>query len=306
MIRGPVPSLTTPLATSLTSLITAVAMSLLPYAARADTGSKSERPWVGDPVNGKKLFARECGACHGDDGKGGRTGVSLGDSGALNLVPDDAMFGAIKNGDGLKKPKEHAFASKLGYLDIWDVVAHTRSLHMTLDAFFPGASRYVCKPYAIDTHGLDRLKQATGKELRDKSAAVFTFFTFEGEDGTLRYVPQDPIQLDQLKKNKKSGYLVFLPFETKGFSGELGIGMDGSGQITKLSVHAAAPGADVLNKSLAQFSGLGKKGQKDPFKVSGGKPMDELALDVFPLYLRAMETVTMYDREETERTWADE
>lgn len=34
--------------------------------------------------------------------------------------------------------------------------------------------------------------------------------------------------------------------------------------------------------------------------------MEKLADDLFPTYLRAMETVTMYDRDEKERTWADD
>ena len=40
-------------------------------------------------------------------------------------------------------------------------------------------------------------------------------------------------------------------------------------------------------------------------KIGGGKAMSKLADRIFPTYMRAMETVTMYDREERERTWAD-
>ena len=134
---------------------------------------------------------------------------------------------------------------------------------------------------------------------------LFTFFDFDGEEGNLSYVPQDPILLDQLKKDKKSGYLVFLPFKTKGFEGEIGVAMDKGGAITSIAVHKKAKGADLLNKSLSRFKGLGKKGQSQPFKIGGGKQMAKLAKAVFPVYLRAMETVTMYDREENERTWAD-
>ena len=45
---------------------------------------------------------------------------------------------------------------------------------------------------------------------------------------------------------------------------------------------------------------------KHTFKVGGGKSVDKFAKDAFAAYLRAMETVTMYDRDETERTWADQ
>jgi hypothetical protein len=264
------------------------------------------RTLAGDPINGKKLFAKECSACHGDDGKGGRTGVALNDSGRLNLLPNDKLFQLIKDGAGLKKAKDHTFDGKLKFLDTWDVIAHVRSMHMGLDDFFPASSRYVCKAYTIDKFGTERMEKATGKPLADKTAAVFTFFDFENEEGRLQYVPQDPIKLDQLKKDKKAGYLVFLPFKTEGFDGELGIGMDKDGRMTTVLVHPGAKGAELLNKSLSRFRGLGKKGQKEPFKIGGGKPMEKLADDLFPIYLRAMETVTMYDRDESERTWADE
>lgn len=263
---------------------------------------------VGDPINGAKLYMQQCAACHGDDGRGGRTGVALTNSSSLNLIRDNQMFRMIESGQGLKKPKEHALKDKLAFLELWDTVAYTRTLHMTLGDFFPTAARYVSKEYTIDKYGLQRVEENGGVRLKaeDQTAPVFTFFEFDGEEGNLQYVPQDPIKLDQLKKDNKSGYLVFLPFKTKDFDGEIGVAMDSRGVITKLGVHSGKKGAELLNKSLSRFEGMGRKGQKTPFKVSGGKSMDALAKDVFPVYLRAMETVTMYDREERERTWADE
>ena len=264
--------------------------------------------WVGDPINGAKRYAAECAACHGDDGRGGRTGVALTRADRLNLIRDDQMFQMIETGAGLKKPKDHALGDKLKFLEIWDVVAHTRTLHMTMAEFFPSAARYVSKEYTIDKYGLQRLEENASLVLaaKDQGAAVFTMFDFEGEEGNLKFVPQDPILLDQLKKPNKAGYLVFLPFKTAGFEGEIGVAMDAAGVITRLAVHHSKPGAELLNKSLSRVEGMGKKGQKTPFKVSGGKDLAALAQDVFPAYLRAMETVTMYDREERERTWADE
>ncbi|MEQ8280846.1 MAG: c-type cytochrome [Deltaproteobacteria bacterium] len=269
------------------------------------TASDDIRTFVGDPLNGKKLYDKECAACHGKNGDGGRTSVSLTDSGRMNLIRDDQMFSMIQVGRGLKKPGDHSFTKKLKFLEIWDVIAHVREGHMTIGDFFPTASRYVSKTYEIDKFGLDRIKERAGVTLKDKKAAVFTFFTFEGEEGNLQYIPQDPIKLDHLSKDKKSGYLVFLPFEHAGFSGELGVAMDPDGQITKLLVHRGAKNADLLNKDLSRFEGMGKKNQAEPFKVGGGKKMDAVAKKVFPVFMRAMETVTMYDREENERTWAD-
>ncbi len=278
----------------------------LTFAVPAIAADEDDRPWIGDPVNGAKLYARECAACHGDDGTGGRTSVSMRDSGRLTIIRDVEMFAMIKKGAGTKNPAEHKFGDKLTYLETWDVMAHVRSMHMELADFFGDTSRYIAKPYTIDKHGLKRIKKAAGEAPEDKTANVFTFFTFEGEEGNLRYVPQDPILLDQLKKKKKSGYLVFLPFETKDWSGEVGVAMDKKGVITRLAAHPTAEKADLMNKTFSRFEGQGKKGQKKPFKVGGGRTVAKLSKDVFKLYLRAMETVTMYDREEMERTWADE
>jgi hypothetical protein len=281
-------------------LVAAIAWAAPAFAA--------EGVLVGDPSHGEGLYGKECAGCHGDRGSGGRTGIALTDSGRMNLLTNDQMFASIETGAGMKKPKDHAFKGKVQYLDLWDVVAYVRTLHMTLDEFFPGASRYASKEYEIDKFGLDRILEATGNKLQgaDAKAAVFTFFTFDGEEGFLTYVPQDPIKLDQLEKNKKTGYLVFLPFDDgTGYKGEIGVGMDAKGVITRMAVHQRSKGSDLLNKSLSRFEGMGKKGQKEKFKVAGGKPMEALAEKVFPTYMRAMETITMYDRDEKERTWAD-
>ena len=288
---------------------TAKTISTLTFSAAllaSGAASAQDTLLVGDPINGKKLYAKECAACHGDDGKGGRSGVALTDSGRLNLIRDDQMFANINRGAGTKNAAEHSFASKLPFLETWDVVAYVRTLHMTIADFFPKSSRYVSKVYEIDQHGLGRIEKAVGKVPSEKTAAVFTVFDFPGEDGLLTYVPQDPIKLDQLSKDKKAGYLVFLPFKSASFEGELGVGMDKDGKITRLAVHQSGKGADLLNSSLAKFEGLGKKGQREVFKIGGGKPMADLATDIFPVYLRAMESATMYDREEMERTWADQ
>lgn len=261
---------------------------------------------VGDPASGQKLYAKECAACHGAQADGGKIAVSLRDSGRLNLLRNEQLFDMIETGKGLKKPSEHQFKRQLPFLQLWDVVQHVRGQHLVIQTFFPDASRYVAKEYAIDKFGLERIKAATGKAAKQTKAAVFTFFDFEGEEGNLSYVPDDPIRLDELKKDKKSGYLVFVPWKTPGFEGELGIAMDKDGVITKLAVHEVDQKTELLNKSLSRFAGLGRKGQKDPFKVAGGKVMSDLAADVFPVYLVAMESATMYDREETERTWADQ
>lgn len=274
-------------------------------AVPATSFAAEDMPWVGDPTNGKKLYDRECGACHGDAGTGGRSGVSLSDSSRMTLLRDDQVFAIIKTGAGVKKEKEHKFDGKLGYLDTWDVVAYIRSLHLSIAQFFPEATHYVSKEYTIDEHGSKRVQDSTGKAAINKTAGVFTFFKKEGSESRVEYVPQDPIKLDQLKKKEKVGYVVFMPLETSNFKGEVGVAMDQQGKITKLAVHPSEKNADLINKSLSRFEGLGKKGNKDPFKPGGGKEIDAISGDVYRVYQAAMELATMYDREENERTWAD-
>ena len=279
----------------------------LMVALGAPAGAEESNVLVGDSVNGRKLYRQACAACHGDDGRGGRSGYPLTAADRLNLLRDDQLFAIIRSGQGLKQPEQHAFRDKLQFLEIWDTIAHTRTLHMTLDSFFPKSSRYISKVYTIDANGVNRIKKATGKGPASKDAAVFTFFDFEGEEGALTYVPQDPIQLDKLNKKNKAGYLVFLPFETPGFAGtEVGIAMDSRGVITRVAVHDGLPGAGAVNETLARLTGQGRLGLQKRFKVSGSRKVRAMAKTIYPLYQRAMETVTQYVVEERERTWADD
>ncbi len=273
----------------------ALTLGLLPLSAQA-----APRPLVGDVLNGAKLFNKHCKSRYK------KTGLGLFTSDQMNLLTDKTVYAKLKSGECITPEQKEKFDGKsVSYLELWDMTAFIRTLHMTLDEFFPVSGRYICKSYEIDKFGLERLKEATGKTPKEKAASVFTFFNFEGEEGRLAFIPQDPIQLDHLKKDKKAGYLVFMPFKYQKFNGEIGVAMDGNGKIIRIGVHKDAKGAELLNKSLSRFTGLGRKGQSEPFKISGGKKMAKLSKAVFPIYMRAMETVTMYDREERERTWAD-
>ncbi|MBI2377952.1 MAG: c-type cytochrome [Deltaproteobacteria bacterium] len=282
----------------------ALALALFSSPALAE-----DRPLVGDAINGKKLYGKECAECHGADARGGRTAVSLSAAGRMNILHDAAMFAMLTRGAGLPESskKAHALESKLGFLDVWDVIAHIRSQHMNMSDFFPKAGRYIAKDYTIDANGIDRLTKLLGAkpDYAEKSISVFTFFNFDGEEGNLRFIPQDPIELDQLKKTNKAGYLVFGPLKAEGFDGELGIAMDVTGKITRALVHPSAPGADLLNKSLSRFEGMGKFNLAEPFKVAGGGSVASLSDAMYKAYQRAMEAATMYVRDERERTWAD-
>jgi cytochrome c553 len=270
----------------------------------ASVSFASETPaWVGDPTHGAKLYKKQCAACHGDDSMGGRTGISLREASRMNVLRNAVLYDLIKSGKSTKDPAAHKFGKKLSQLEIWDIIAHMGTGFMSLYSFFPESGRYLSGAYTIDKHGLKRIKKATRIKIKDKKANVFTFFDMPDEAGNLTFVPPEPILLDELKKKYKAGYLVFLPFESGSFSGEIGVGMDATGQITKLAVHGSSKSGVKLNKKLAQYTGMGRKGLIKPFKTKRDK---KLTKAVFETYLRAMETATMYDRDENERTWADD
>lgn len=283
-----------------------VALGASVAAAHAHANSPIQ---VGDAVHGQKLYAKACAQCHGDDAEGGPSAPGLRAAAQMNLRRDDDLVAAIRLGrrpDGSSIP-DHRFRDKMSYLDTWDLVQVIRDGHLGLRDFFPQAARYTAKAYEIDEYGLERITEATGAAPPEKGATVFTFFEVEGEDGAMRYVPQDPVLLDRLSRDHKIGYLVFLPFRRAGYQGDLGIAMDATGKILRLQVvvpdGSKRRKAEALNRSLKAFVGLGKKGQKKPFRARRAAGLQK---EMFAMYLRAMETVTMYDREERERTWADE
>lgn len=253
----------------------------------ATSAAWASAPLLGDFRNGEKLLSEECTKLTGQ--------IQQDSSDQMNLILPEALQALVKT---------HCSAS-LGYLDRWDVVAALNTRFMPLQGFFPKSSRYLAKRYAMDKFGLKRVSTATKKPIKAFEASVFTFFQFPGEEGAHRYVPQDPIQLDHLKKDNKIGYLVFVPFDLDGAQ-EIGVAMDPSGVITRLEVHGNAHQA--LNTELARFAGQGKKGQSQPFATEkrASKREKKLSQAVFRAYMLAMESATMYDREERERTWADD
>jgi hypothetical protein len=235
-------------------------LSLLSSSSAFAAGTVDERPQVGDPVNGKKLYDKECGACHGDGGSGGRSGVALRDSGRMNLLRDDQLYAILKTGAGVKKEPNHKFEGKLSYLELWDV-RRTRTRCTSRSAeFFPDATT-TWPGHDIDENGLKRIEKAIGKRPEDKRASVFTFFKKAGMEPVMEYVPQDPIKLDHLKKKEK----IDTSSSSRSRRGLRRRGRRGDGprgKIRRVLVHRSIPNAELLNKSLSRFEGLGKKGQR--------------------------------------------
>lgn len=100
-----------------------------------------------DPVNGQKVFAEQCAACHGDAGKGngqittGGSSIVLSDVNVLHSAVPQTWFGLISNGssDG----KMPGFSSKLDEASRWDLISYLFSLENTPEQMAAGAEVYL-------------------------------------------------------------------------------------------------------------------------------------------------------------------
>lgn len=247
---------------------------------------------VGDPVNGRRLFAEHCGDA------AARATLS---SEQMSALRDDQLQAAFLDGRCVDSKKTFS-TGDLDYLDAWDMVAFVRTRHMSLDAFFPDASRYIQKEYTIDDYGRNRLEGALGRVPDRLTHTVWTFYDVEGEQGNLTFVPQDPILLDELEVDQKSGYLVFVPLDTEGFTGEVALAMTPDFTITALQIHRTQEAAADLNPKLAAYVGQGGRTQTDRLDAPRG-PAGSIERAVSRAYLLAREAATMFVRDERARTW---
>lgn len=248
---------------------------------------------VGDPVHGRRLFAEHCGEA------AARATLS---SEQMASMQDEQLQAAFAEGRCVDSKKTFD-TSDVDYLDAWDMVAFVRTRHLRLSDFFPDASRYIQKEYEIDQYGRDRLQTALGRVPDDLTHVVFTFYDFEGEKGDLSFVPQDPIMLDELDVDKKTGYLVFVPLETSDYTGEVAVAFDPAYNITGLQVHRTQEGAEVLNQKLAAYIGKGGRTQTGRLDVPKRGPGADIERAVSRAYLLAREAATMFVRDERARTW---
>ncbi|HJL41197.1 MAG TPA: hypothetical protein RMG48_07815 [Myxococcales bacterium LLY-WYZ-16_1] len=251
--------------------------------------------FVGDPIHGRTQFTEMCGA---------EMARATLDPATWNARVDAQLHAQFMKGQC--GPGGPSFdPDPVSFLDAWDMVAFARTRHLRLADFFAEAARYIHKEYTIDKFGVGRLKDALGRVPRDLSHRVYTFFRVDGEEGNLSFVPQDPILLDELNKDMKIGYLVFVPFSHEGTSGQLAVAMDETGKIQGLALHRSVDGAGVLNPKLATFEGQGKLGQSEPLEAGRNPKMRSLSQSLHAPVLTAWESVTMYIREERDRTWGE-
>ena len=296
-----------------------VLLCAVPLLARAETA-----PLLGEVHRGQNLYRLHCAACHGATGQGDgvmapsmQTKPGPVKSAALLIARSDADLYALLYDGGVALQKSEtmpAFGKALTELELWDLIAFVRSGEPSVLDFFPQGARYLVKPYPLDTFAQERLAKVGVVAPKGEALPVVTVFSGDRAPGTpAKLEPPDPVTLDSLKPRERIGYVVFLSAELSGEKGPtaLALAMDRDGKLVKvLALGAPSPSRDKL---LAGYVGQGKKGPHLPLDSRTAKPTkkskapaEEPHLAGFDAaYARAMEAVTMYDKDERDRTWAD-
>jgi hypothetical protein len=152
---------------------------------------------------------------------------------------------------------------------------------------------------------------------------VITVFNGERElsrDPVLE--PDDPVTLDSLKPKEKLGYVVFVPVQLPGEAAPrpVGIGFEVNGKIASIASATGTAEDAARDSELQVYVGQGAKaGVHKPFKGPTPKPVKlakgqkapppaapPAAIDTMDVqFQRAIEAITMYDKAERDRTWAD-
>jgi mono/diheme cytochrome c family protein len=281
--------------------------------AKPEPAPKVEAAAQGDRAAGEKIYKINCASCHGISGNA--DGVAAGrfnpppvnhrNAEVMNARDDAGLFRVIKEGAKAagRDSAMPAFGSGLNELDIWDLIAYMRTLHVRIDAFIPGGAYFITKSYRV--FGPDRIAKAVGEPLKpeEEELRVYTVFRFPRHEGYAEFVPYEPGKLDKLKKNLKLGYLAFV--KVKGPRGpvELGMAMEPSAKLIRVVPSDLSAGQDV-QRLFQKFEGQGKRGKYELWKVAGVPP--DIQKDVYKQYLRFLESVFTYEREEKDRTWMDE
>lgn len=270
----------------------------------------------GDAMAGEKRFRLDCFSCHGINGTGNGFAASalnppptnFRDPKVMNMKENTHLFNVIKNGGSKVFSRESfmpAFGKGYNDLDIWDIIAYLRSLHIKVDNFFPNAAYYIAKDYKIASLGKERIEKAIKEKIKEEEETVTVYTVFRSDKphiGSAEYIPQDPNKMDVLKKPLKLGYLVFFNVKSLGDI-QVGIAFDPSGKIIKI-LPSDISYAATFGKYLSPFSGQGKRGKYEIFKLKNVP--DKILVEIYKDYLIALEASFVYEKEEKDRTWMEE
>jgi hypothetical protein len=190
-------------------------------------------------------------------------------------------------------------------LDLWDVLAFLRQSEIRVTDFFPTAAFFTAKPYTLDADAKKRAAEAIGHDLSGAEAtlAVLTFYGHVegGGAGPLR-VGDQPAELDKLKPKDKVGYLLFLELPRGDGKGDAkyGVALAKDGHILRIASQGGS-----IDKAYQPFVGLGHKGSDALIKPKGKRESPKFETAFSHAFVRAIEAVTMFDKDERDRHWAD-
>jgi hypothetical protein len=266
----------------------AVALLALPAAAQ-------ERPLAGDPVNGAKLYKK---------------------AGKAKPKVDGSWLARYSEKSALKKLK----SGKSGFpkisddneLNRWDVLAYLQQNNTDVRELVPDSSHMLLSKGELDQYATERLTDQAKIKIPSglEKGRVFVLFDLGDKGPDVRRVSEKNARVrDELKPDKKTGYVVFLPLTGyKGGKHEIGFGI--SKDIQVLNVVIRAPDGstpDDLNQAARRFVGKGERGKYDKLKAPGaGRAMKNIAKPLSDAFLLAAERIYMYEVAENDHFQFDE
>jgi hypothetical protein len=269
---------------------------LLSCALAAPALADGERPLLGDPVNGAKLYKKASGDAS-----------PRVDGAWINKYGDSqAMTGLAKGKAGFPKVKGD------NALDRWDVLAFLRGANANVLDLMPGSTHMLLSKAELDQYALERLTDQARIKVPDdmKKGHVYVFFTTGEAKGDIRRVREKNARVrDELKPKSKSGYVVFMPLPGVRKGGhEVAFGINPDMQITTIEVRGPNGEAPAdLNQAAKRYVGKGARGKYDAIKAPGaGRAMSELKKPLSEAFLLAAERIYMYEVKEREYFAFDE
>ncbi len=249
----------------------------------------ADRPVSGDVVNGDRLL-KEAEASVRVDGSW------------INRYPDESILKLLESGkDGFPEVDSD------NLLDRWDVLTSLRLRNTDLRDLSGDATHVYVAETKLDDNAAARLRdQAHLPPAKiEAERRVFALFTLaEGSKNKLSYTgPKETKKRDKLKKDKKAGYVVFVPLT--GFKGggyEAAFAVDPDIKITRVVVRDGKGSTpDDLNQAAQRFVGKGARGKYDELKAGGaGKAVAEIQGPLSQAFLAGMEAVYMFEVDERE------
>ena len=250
----------------------------------------AERPLIGDAAHGDALLKA--------------AGSAAKVNGAwLNASSDATLVKQIAQGkNGFPEVDSE------NPLDHWDILAAYRTKNADLRDLAPSATHIYVTETVLDENAQARLKD----QARIPAAAiaaehrVFVAYDLNGDGkgvgGDYEFVGhKETRKRDQLKRDKKLGYVVFLPLPGfRGGSFELAVAFDKDIKITGAEIRGpAGESADELNQAAQRFLGKGARGKYDAIKAGGaGKAIGELSGPLSDAFLIAAESAYMFEVDE--------